>query len=185
MSAPLPCPFCGCKDIAVVEGSTFRWRLAQCNGCGAQGPDVRIQTSGSGTKEEWEQSALDGALTEWNRRHAEADLAAERADIREMVEKAADNSLEGYRELGARAAAAENERDSLRAHLHDEHQRHVGTMDERDAALADLAAARADAERYRWLRNKHEYNANAANIVQEVSGEGWDAAIDAALKEQK
>ena len=80
MSAPLPCPFCGCKDIAVVEGSTFRWRLAQCNGCGAQGPDVRIQTSGSGTKEEWEQSALDGALTEWNRRHAEADLAAARAE---------------------------------------------------------------------------------------------------------
>ena len=32
-----------------------------------------------------------------------------------MVKKAADKSLDGYRELGARAAAAENERDALRA----------------------------------------------------------------------
>lgn len=35
-------------------------------------------------------------------------------DIRVMVQKAADESLEGYRELGRRAAAAENECDKLR-----------------------------------------------------------------------
>lgn len=35
------------------------------------------------------------------------------------------------------------QRDALRQHLHDEHQRHVVTMDERDALQADLAAARA------------------------------------------
>lgn len=44
-------------------------------------------------------------------------------------------------ECVAQAAEVVRERDSLRQHLHDEHQRHVGTMDERDAALADLAAA--------------------------------------------
>lgn len=32
------------------------------------------------------------------------------------------------------------ERNRLRQHLHDEHQRHIGTMDERDALQADLAA---------------------------------------------
>ena len=45
---------------------------------------------------------------------------------------------------------------------------------ERDALLRD-------AERYRWLRDRHEYNIAASEIVQEVSGEGWDAAIDAAM----
>ncbi len=45
--------------------------------------------------------------------------------------------------LEAMLREAIRERDSLRQHLHDEHQRHVCTMDERDAALADLAAARA------------------------------------------
>ena len=55
------------------------------------------------------------------------------------------------------------ERDSLRAHLHDEHQRHVGTMDERDTALDDLAAARALLGEvrewipyYRWIPDLRE-----------------------------
>ena len=37
--------------------------------------------------------------------------------IRRMVEKAADESLDGYREIGARCAAAENESDRLRAQV--------------------------------------------------------------------
>lgn len=44
---------------------------------------------------------------------AERDEA--RANYRFMVERAADEKLDGYRELGARAAAAENEADRLRA----------------------------------------------------------------------
>ena len=36
-----------------------------------------------------------------------------RANYQFMVERAADQKLDGYRELGARAAAAENERDAL------------------------------------------------------------------------
>ena len=39
------------------------------------------------------------------------------------------------------------ERDLLRKHLHDEHQRHIGTMDERDALAALLQECRDD-----WLR---------------------------------
>jgi hypothetical protein len=44
---------------------------------------------------------------------AERDEA--RANYRFMVERAADQKLDGYRELGARAAAAEQERDEARA----------------------------------------------------------------------
>ena len=35
------------------------------------------------------------------------------------------------------------ERNRLRQHLHDEHQRHIGTMDERDAIARQLATSRA------------------------------------------
>ncbi len=47
-------------------------------------------------------------LAEVNRLHGQ---------IREMVEKAADQKLDGYRELGERAAAAENRADALSARL--------------------------------------------------------------------
>ena len=45
--------------------------------------------------------------------------------------------------LEAMMREAIRERDSLRQHLHEEHQRHVVTMDECDALQSDLAAARA------------------------------------------
>ncbi|OPZ11101.1 MAG: hypothetical protein BWZ07_02259 [Alphaproteobacteria bacterium ADurb.BinA280] len=61
-----PCPFCGGTDVQVVDGSTFRWRLAQCQGCGAQAGDVRIQTAGDGTRLDWECKATRLALDEWN-----------------------------------------------------------------------------------------------------------------------
>lgn len=64
----LPCPFCGGRDISVNKGSTFGWRVAVCNGCSAQAPDVRVQTSGSGTPDEWEQRGRRSALIEWNKR---------------------------------------------------------------------------------------------------------------------
>jgi Lar family restriction alleviation protein len=65
---PLPCPFCGGTNIEVVEGDTFRWRLACCRECGAQAGEVRIQTLGDGTPEEWEADAASRAIEEWNRR---------------------------------------------------------------------------------------------------------------------
>lgn len=64
----LPCPFCGAHDVAVIEGDTFRWRVARCNVCGAQAPDVRVQTAGSGTQEKWQATAHKAALAEWNKR---------------------------------------------------------------------------------------------------------------------
>jgi len=67
-TAAKPCPFCGGSNATVIEGSTFRWRLVKCNCCGAQGPEIRIQTVGDGTQEEWERRARADAITEWNKR---------------------------------------------------------------------------------------------------------------------
>ena len=61
-----------------------------------------------------------------------------------MVKKAADQSLDGYRELGARAAAAENEADRLRARLRETAQiliEAVGADGPRDAEDAARKAA--------------------------------------------
>lgn len=63
-----PCPFCGSHEVHVVEGDTFRWRVAVCGGCSARAPDVRIQTSGPGTPLEWEERARVNAMAEWNKR---------------------------------------------------------------------------------------------------------------------
>ena len=70
MSVCSPCPFCGSTEVRVVDGSTFRWRLAQCQGCGAQAGEVRIQTLGEGTPLDWECKATRLALDEWNKRAA-------------------------------------------------------------------------------------------------------------------
>jgi len=67
-NAAKPCPFCGGSNATVIEGSTFRWRLVKCNCCGAQGPEVRIQTLSSWTKAEWEHRAMANAIAEWNKR---------------------------------------------------------------------------------------------------------------------
>jgi len=72
------------------------------------------------------------------REKARADKAE--ANYRWMVERAADQRLDGYRELGARAANAENEADRLRTRLRDvaqfliEHTGSDGPMDAEDAA---------------------------------------------------
>ena len=65
---PSPCPFCNGKNISVVEGTTFRWRHVNCDECGANGPEVRIQTVGEGTKEQWEERAIELAIVQWNLR---------------------------------------------------------------------------------------------------------------------
>jgi Lar family restriction alleviation protein len=68
MIEPLPCPFCGKVGVDICETTTFRWRVAQCQHCGAQGAEIRVQTLGEGTKEEWEAQAREDAIEEWNRR---------------------------------------------------------------------------------------------------------------------
>jgi len=51
-----------------------------------------------------------GEYLDENKAQAE-EIERLKCDIQTMVNKAADKSLDGYRELGARAAAAENKRD--------------------------------------------------------------------------
>lgn len=65
---PLPCPFCGNTNIDVCEGTTFRWRQAICRECGGRSGEVRIQTFGDGTPEQWEQEAKREAIEAWNQR---------------------------------------------------------------------------------------------------------------------
>lgn len=41
----LPCPFCGSSEgIEIHEGSTFRWRIGYCLGCGASAGEIRHNT---------------------------------------------------------------------------------------------------------------------------------------------
>jgi Lar family restriction alleviation protein len=68
----LPCPFCGCQDVTVFEGSTFRWRYAACDGCGVQGVEVRHNATApdqAAAEAESHQRAID----EWNRRAPSAE----------------------------------------------------------------------------------------------------------------
>lgn len=53
----LPCPFCGVVGLEFEGGSTFRWLTASCEGCGASCGEIRVQTLGNGTCEEWKADA--------------------------------------------------------------------------------------------------------------------------------
>ena len=70
----------------------------------------------------------------------------------------------------------------------------IAAVDEIVRLRSDLAAARADAERYRWLRSR--FRAFSANIdgqhawcttgdIERMRGPNLDAAIDAALAGEK
>lgn len=85
---PLPCPFCGSTNFDVRDGSTFRWRVPYCVDCEATASEVRIQTSGEGTKEEWEAQARGAAIEEWNTRHAATGVVVPRDTEIESVIKA-------------------------------------------------------------------------------------------------
>jgi Lar family restriction alleviation protein len=63
-----PCPFCGHVGLSTREGSTFRWIVAECDGCGASCGETRVQTVGEGTREQWLKAAQDEAIKQWNQR---------------------------------------------------------------------------------------------------------------------
>ena len=66
---PRACPFCGHVGLDFAEGSTFRWIVASCGGCGATRGETRIQTLGEGRDEDkWIATARSNAIAEWNRR---------------------------------------------------------------------------------------------------------------------
>lgn len=57
-----PCPFCGKSEgLSFEEGSTYRWGIASCNGCGASAGEVRKTYPDNG---EWHEQAI----KEWNTR---------------------------------------------------------------------------------------------------------------------
>jgi Lar family restriction alleviation protein len=60
----LPCPFCGSTSIHVVEGSTFKWRVAECAECGARGSEERWIY----TETDPDASARARVVTAWNTR---------------------------------------------------------------------------------------------------------------------
>lgn len=68
LGAADPCPFCGGTHISVCEGSGFRWLVAGCDECGAKAGEVRCQTMGEGTKEQWWARAEIDAIAAWNTR---------------------------------------------------------------------------------------------------------------------
>ena len=64
---PLPCPFCGGTDIAIMDGSTFRWLFAACQDCGGACGEVLIQTTGKPRNEALIEAGR-RAIEEWNTR---------------------------------------------------------------------------------------------------------------------
>jgi Lar family restriction alleviation protein len=65
---PLPCPFCAGTSYSVGEGSTFRWWRVSCDECGTEGPEIRRQTLGEGSLEQWDAQAYADAIAAWNKR---------------------------------------------------------------------------------------------------------------------
>lgn len=63
---PLPCPFCGCEEVSIEEGSTYRWRAVECSRCGARAGEVRIRATGGDCRDQWEAAARRDAIKEWN-----------------------------------------------------------------------------------------------------------------------
>ena len=70
MTDAKPCPWCGFVGVQVREGSSFRWMYAECDGCGVNGPEIRVQTLGEGTREQWWAKGKQDALDAWNLRKA-------------------------------------------------------------------------------------------------------------------
>lgn len=81
-----PCPFCGHVGLDFAEGSTFRWIVASCGGCGATTGETRIQTLGQGTRDEWMTEARSDAIAAWNRRASQA--SAQPADHTAVMRQA-------------------------------------------------------------------------------------------------
>lgn len=63
-----PCPFCGERNVHVIEGSTFRWKVAECSECGARSGEARVQTRGDQDPAEWTAQGIKAALDAWNTR---------------------------------------------------------------------------------------------------------------------
>jgi hypothetical protein len=110
-----PCPFCGHTGLIFSEGSTFRWRIAECQECGATAGEERIQTMGDGDAEAWETNCRERLIGAWNRRAESDERASELRSLRDALTlaKARIAELEGGEVpdqfLSALRAYADNE----------------------------------------------------------------------------
>jgi Restriction alleviation protein Lar len=58
-----PCPFCGDSNLGFEDGSTYRWGVAYCAGCGASAGETRREYPDKG---KWHEEAI----KQWNTRVA-------------------------------------------------------------------------------------------------------------------
>lgn len=72
IEAPEPCPFCGHVGLHFQDGSTHRWGLASCAGCGATCGEVRRNYP---PDDAWHAAAI----AEWNKRTPPASALSEEA----------------------------------------------------------------------------------------------------------
>ena len=86
---PKPCPFCGDNLVTVHQGETYRWRVAICDSCGAQAPDVRHSILEGQTRDQAFADANKRAIEAWNER-AKGIEESIRADEREACARICD-----------------------------------------------------------------------------------------------
>ena len=93
MTEALPCPFCGANEgLTMADGSTHRWGIAYCNGCGASAGEVRRSYPDDG---KW----YEEAIQQWNQRATPPQrewqgLTDE--EIKEIVGLWGDTPIKGY-----------------------------------------------------------------------------------------
>jgi len=78
--SPLPCPFCGHVGLHFADGSTYRWGLASCGGCGATCGEVRRNYP---PDDAWHAAAIN----EWNRRDPKAVASALAVSAPQLIER--------------------------------------------------------------------------------------------------
>lgn len=108
---PLPCPFCGQTGLIFDDGSTHRWGIASCDGCGATTGEVRRDYPDDG---EWHAEAI----KKWNRRAQTAQAVPVYQDLRAMANAVWEQAEhEKAPEAFATGAAGSTERSSVLADM--------------------------------------------------------------------
>lgn len=191
-----PCPWCGGVGVDVVETSTFRWRVAQCKHCGAQCSEIRVQTMGDGTREEWEAKAHADAIEAWNTRaHLQQRPLPVRDDETMRAEFMAWVESQGCDTDGAWSAwqgCWNLLHGSVSAVLIPAKHWDKNVVHEWSGPLPVIDGTERDALRYRWLRDTGYWYTSPKGSPWAVIGAGagdampccgqeLDAAIDAGM----
>ena len=113
MSEPLPCPFCGHVGVTHTEGSTFRWLVTECDKCGAQCEEERINTLSKDRGAAISQ-AKKAAIQTWNTRVA-LEQQAEPGAQSDLIRRLRDTASRGVSVWGDLQMAAAREIEVLAA----------------------------------------------------------------------